>query len=560
MRELINRLKSAPRLSLELLVSSFFISLLALSSPMFVMLVLNRYVMHGVDSTLYTLITGVLIAILMEFGFRQVRLKLAMGISMGPDARIAGGAFASLTSARMSAVEKMPPGLRREVMGGLTAVQHAYSPENISTVMDMFFAFMYIVVLFLMDPTIGAIVTGFIFVMFVFALISHNLLGGPMQELNQAAVRNNALVGSAIMATDSIRSFNAARFLKELWGKQQALTNRLRKKLTTRQGLSQSITMSINSLMTVAVIGMGAKLVVAGNMSVGVMIGFNILAARALAPISRFAMLGAVFTKAQQALDLLDGFSNLPRESTRGSALRNYSGRLELKDLAFWFQGSSGPLFESVSLTLSPGQVLLITGDNGTGKTTLARVLLGLLDSTRGQVFVDGLDLRQVLPEWWRQQVIYLPQEPVFFDGTIRENLVTLKPDLDDQTLQQIVKRSGLTRFLDESPEGLATKLVNGGMNIAVGIRRRLALARALVSDGMLVVFDEPVGGLDNDGIIVVSNVMRELLQNGRALVVCSHNPNILQANGFRLDLNKKPIPEVSRFTAEKPAIPEKTP
>jgi ATP-binding cassette subfamily C protein LapB len=558
MRELFNRLKASPRLALELLLASFFISLLALSTSMFVILVLNRYVAHGVNSTLYTLTTGVVLAIVMEFAFRQVRLKLAEGISLGPDARLAGGAFASLTSARMSAIEKMPPGMRREVMGGLSAVQHAYSPENISTIMDMVFAFLYIIVLFVMDYRIGAIASGFIMIMFVFAMVSHNLLGGPTQDLNQAAVRSNSMVGSAIMATDAVRSFNAARYLKEMWGRQQALAGRLRRVLTTRQGLFQSISTSIASLMTVAVISVGAMLVVSGKMSVGVMIGFNILAARALAPISRFAQLGSVFAKAQQSLDLLDKFSHLPRESIRGTALRHFSGRLEIKDLAFWFPGSSGPMFESISVNLAPGRVLLITGDNGTGKTTLARILLGLLEPTRGQIFADGLDLRQSLPEWWRRQIIYLPQEPVFFDGTIRENLMTQRPNINKQTLQQVLSRAGLNRFLDQSPEGLETTLANGGMNLAVGIRRRLALARALVSDGMLAVFDEPVGGLDNEGIVVVSNVMRDLLKSGRALVVCSHNPNILQASGFRLDLNKKPIPELTPFTMERPAIPDK--
>jgi ATP-binding cassette subfamily C protein LapB len=555
MRELFNRLKAIPRLSLELLLASFFISLLALSSPMFVILVLNRYVTFGVDSTLVTLTSGVAIAILLEFAFRQVRLKLAGGISVKPDAQLVGGAFAALTSAKMGAIERIPPGLRREVMNGLSAVQHAYSPANISTVMDVLFAFMYIAALFLLNTTVGIIVTFFLVLMFLFALVSHNLLGKPTQDLNQASVRNNALVGSTMLATESVRCFNAARFLKDMWGKQQALANKLRQKITTRQGFTQSVTQSVSAIMTVTVIAVGATIVVAGNMSVGVMIGLNILASRALAPISRFALLGSTFTRAQQSLELLDRFIKLPREETKGSALKRYSGRLEFKDLAFMYQGSSGPLFESTSLQISPGQALVITGGNGTGKTTMARLLLGLLEPTRGQIFVDGLDLRQVMPEWWRRQVIYFPQEPTFFDGTIRENLMTLRPDMDDAVLLAIIKRAGLKQFLDESMSGLETVLVNGGVNLSLGIRRRLALARALTSNGMLAVFDEPAEGMDADGISLVFRIMTRILKSGRALVVCSHNPNILQGNGIRLDLNKKPIPEIANYSFVRPAV-----
>ncbi|MFC1495145.1 ATP-binding cassette domain-containing protein [Thermodesulfobacteriota bacterium] len=557
MRELLNRLKAVPGLSFQLLLSSFFISLLALSSPMFVILVLNRYVTHGVDSTLVTLTTGVIIAIVLEFGFRQVRLKFAEGISVRPDAQLAGGAFATLTSAKMGAIERMPPGLRREIMGGLSSVQQAYSPTNISTVMDVLFAFMYIIVLFMLNTTIAVIVTFFLVFMFFFALVAHGMLDKPMQDLNQASVRNNALVGSAMLATDSVRSFNASRFLKEIWGKQQALTNNLRKKITAQQGFSQSVTTSVSAIMTVAVIGVGATIVVAGNMSVGVMIGFNILASRALAPISRFALLGSVFTRAQHSLDLLEKFARLPREETKGSALKHYTGRLEFKDLAFMYQGSSGPLFESTSLEITPGKLLVITGNNGSGKTTIARLIIGLLEPTRGQILVDGLDLRQVMPEWWRKQVVYLPQEPTFFDGTIRENLMTLRPEMDEAVLMKKIERAGLKQFLDESPDGLETMLVNGGVNLALGIRRRLALARALTSNGMLAVFDEPAEGLDGEGAGIVFRVMSDFLRNGRALVVCSHNPNILQGNGIKLDLNKKPVPGLDIYYSVRPGNKE---
>ncbi len=545
MHELFNRLKAMPVLFFKVLVASLFISLLALSSPLFVIQVLVRYCTNGVDSTLITLTIGVLIAIALEFGFRQIRLSLASGFSIRPDAQLMGGAFATLTSGKTASVEQLPPGLRREIMNSLSTVQQAYSPMNLATVLDAFFAFLYIGALFLLNSIVAIIVLCFLVVMFLFALVTHNLLGKPMQELNQASVRNSALIGSAIQASDSIRSFNAAKFLKNVWGKQQALTNKLRQQVLVQQGFSQSITMSASALMTVAVIAVGATYVVAGEMSVGVLIGANILASRALAPINRFAQLGSIFTKAQQSLEQLARFAKLPREETKGTALKRYKGRLEFKDLAFMYRGSSGPLFESTSLQLANGSVLVISGNNGSGKTTLARLLAGLLEPTRGQIFIDGLDLRQVQPEWWRQQVIYMPQEPTFFDGTIRENLMTINPELDDSKLLKIVERAGLKRFLNESPQGLETLLINGGVNLSLGIRRRLALARALTSGGMLAIFDEPAEGMDAEGGATVFKVMNEIIKSGRTLVVCSHNPNILQGKGFRLDLNIKPVPKL---------------
>lgn len=553
MREFFNRLKAKPYLFSELLLASFFISLLALSSPIFVIQVLNRYVSNGVDSTLVTLTTGVLIAVALEFSFRQVRLKMARGVSVKPDAQLAGGAFATLTSAKTAAIERMPAALRREVMNGLASVQQAYSPANLTTVLDVPFALLYIVVLFLIKPMLAVIALSFMLAMFLFTILVHKLLAKPMQDLNQVSVRNNALVGSALLAADSVRSFNAAVFLKDAWGKQQALTNALRRKVVDKQGLSQSLTQSASAVMGVAIIAVGALYVVAGEMSVGAMIGANILASRALAPINRVAQLSQMFARARQALDLLERFMKLPREESKGSALKQYQGRLELKDLAFMHPGAAGPLFESVSLELSPGLVLVISGGNGTGKTTLARLLVGLLEPTRGQILIDGLDLRQVMPQWWRRQIIYLPQEPVFFDGTIRENLVTVNPDLKDARLGQIIERAGLKRFIDESSEGLETPIYNGGSNLALGIRRRFALARALVSDGRLVIFDEPAEGLDAEGGAMIARMMTQMIKNGRTLIVCSHNPKILQGpRVLCLNLDVKPIPSLVTTPVDK--------
>ena len=188
-------------------------------------------------------------------------------------------------------------------------------------------------------------------------------------------------------------------------------------------------------------------------------------------PISRFSQLGSTFVKAKQALDLLREFSKLPLERERGSAISSYSGALEFRDVAFNYHGSNNPLFESLSLKVEPGSVLVVTGANGTGKTTLARLILGLYEPNRGFVLADGLDLKQAAAEWWRKQVIYLPQEPSLLNATIEENLRINNPEADPARLNEVIDLAGLRRFVDESQNGLETRssTMDGGFRRACG-------------------------------------------------------------------------------------------
>ena len=559
MKELIRRLFLRPMIATELIIASAFISVLALASPLFVMQVLNRYVSQGVDATLVTLVMGVLIAIGLEFAMRQARLRLARGVNVIPDEAAAFAGFGVLSRARMSSLEKVPPEARREIVNGVSTLETAYNANNIATVLDVPFSLIFIFVLYLIEPTIAYIATGFLVAIFLGGVWSGISLRKKTAELQEVSAQGSALLGTVTREGDTVRAFNADHFLRQAWQKHVRFSQRKRRDLTSDQGILQTFTLTANGLLSVAVIAVGATLVVMGKMDTGAMIGCNILAARALQPISKFSQLGAGFAKAREALQIFKKMSAVALEADGGSAMAEYKGGLEFRDAAFAIGGGTTPLFESLSLKLEPGSVLVVTGANGTGKTTVARLIAGLLEPTRGQIFADGLDLQQIAPEWWRRQIIYLPQEPSLLNATIEENLRINAPDMEAAELNQIVKAAGLRRFLDESPNGFETQIIDNGWRLSEGIRRRIALARALATRGMLAVIDEPTESLDAEGSAAVHAVLGQLVKRGCTVIVMSHDKNIVKGRHIVLDLDAKPVPLIRHVTPDVQPVAQQT-
>ena len=547
MKELFARLKSRPAIFSEMIAASLLANILALATPLFVIQVLNRYIAHGVDATLATLAIGTVIAILLEFGFRQVRLRLAASVNAPFNRELTNSAFGVLTGAKSAAGEAMAPGLRQQIVSGADTIQTTYAAPNVAALFDVPFVLIFVSVLFLLSPTLAVIVAVFLVAVFAVALMTMATLRAPTRDMLTTGGRRGTLISAAITAADTVRAFNAQDFINRQWRNESALFQKLYRIVMGRQGVVQTLSISAQGLMSVAVIATGAVLVVQGQMDVGSMIGANILAARALGPLIKLAQMSESFVKARQALALLHEFSKVPRERTEGSARGEYSGALEFQDLGFAHPGQRTPLFESMSLKLQPKALLVFAGSNGAGKTTLARLIVGLLEPTRGKILADGVDLAQIVPEWWRKQIVYLPQEPGFLNATIRDNLLAGNPDLNDGALNDLTHAAGLKSFIDQSPEGFDTPLTANGANLSLGVRRRLALARALATDGMLVVIDEPTEGLDTEGAQLVIETINKLAKRGRTIVVFSHNPQILAAAPQYVDLNSKPVPKLVR-------------
>lgn len=543
---LLRRLATRPPIFGAIIFASLIINILALASPLFVIQVLNRYIAHGVDATLATLAMGALFAVFMEFGFRQIRLNFAKTIAIKPDEEIAIQNYRLMTAIKLNTIEQVPAGLRRQFLASSDALERMVAAPNVATLMDLPFAALFIGVLFLLSPALALIATVFLIFVLLLGLVGMSAVNTATTKLFKEKTVGSQHTGSVLNAADEVYSFRARGFLLNRWQNHLRQAQELTRQIASRRGLIQSLNHGATAAMTIAIITLGAVMVVHGELNVGVMIGANILASRALSTVSRFTMLGENFARTKQSLDLLRKFREMPKEMMKGAALENYRGRIEFQDVSFIYPNKQRPLFESLSLAMPPGTFLLVKGANGSGKSTFCRMMLGLLEPQRGNILVDGVDLLQIVPNWWRSQICYLPQASKFLNATIRENLSTLNPEIDEAGLNKVLETTGLKSFIAESSSGVDLRLNDNGRELSAGIRRRLALARALTGDGKLVVFDEPTEALDAEGCKTVRKILNQLRKDGKTIIVVSEDPQIVNLAHITLDLNAKPVPRIT--------------
>ncbi|MFW5499533.1 MAG: ATP-binding cassette domain-containing protein [Maridesulfovibrio sp.] len=557
MRELLRRLSLHPFLAFEICLASFFINILSLASPIFVIQVLNRYVGYGFDGTLITLTVGMLIAGVLNHAFTVVRVRLASAVNVGPDRMLSETVLGCLARAKMSTLGRIPPARIHELMSGIQVVQSGYDASVICSVLDMPFLLLFVGATFFLSPVLALI---------TMLAIACSMLAGWLnirrgKRMNDA-MRNESVVhrgnlANAISGADTVRAFGGREYLTGVFQTQMDKLQQIKRDMVQSGTRGQAVLQSIAMLLRVMVYAVGAREVVAGSMSTGGLIGASILSGKALAVSASFMKSRAMIAQAGQMMQSLHEFVRQPLESETGTELKNYQGAIEIKDLGFAYPGSTGPLFEGLDVNIEPGNIVIVTGHNGAGKTSLVRLLLGLIDPGRGQILVGGVDVRQLSAPWWRKQVIYLPQEPTFLNATIRENICLNAPGMDDERLNRVVEIAGLKKYLDTSVQGLEAQVVNGGAELAVGIRRRLALARALSVQGAVAILDEPAEGFDIEGLRAMDMIIQSMVKVKKTMIIVSQDMRLMQRADIIIDLGNKPKPNV--LYPKKDVAPEDT-
>ncbi len=541
MKRFITRFAANPGITLALILASLAGNLLALVPAVFVILVLNKYVSYGVDATLITLASGACISIIFEYFFRRVRYRTAGHLDDRSENKLNEQVFGKAARAKLGYLSQIPESTFRGVFGSVEQVRNVYSAASVCTFLDAPFAVLFLVALYFICPPICYLTVGVIVLLVLIVFIQLIGLRAVGRNINRANTLKTQISNYVIDGPETVRLFDQEGSLSLKWRKVCDALEALQYRLFDRQDRTQALIRAFSGFLTVVVISAGALLVVEGRLDVGAMIGANILAARALIPIVSLCQQVEGWVRADQAHQTLSDFDRLPFEKSEGTALAQYSGAIDFRDVSFNYPASETPVIEKLNFSLKPGEVLCISGKNGAGKSTLAKIIAGLIEPNTGYVSIDGINLGQVSLDWWRKQIIYMPQEPKFLEGTIHDNFTAYKEDLTADEIKTLMADVGLRDLVDKTVGGLDQKINGSGSNISLGVRRRIALARALSHNGQLAILDEPTEGIDASGAYNIYNVMNQLSQDGRSLIVFSHDREILSGAHHFIDLDEGP-------------------
>jgi len=326
MRELIRRFFSKPVLALEILVATFFITLLTLAMPLYVIQILNRYVSYGFHGTLITLTTGMLIAILLQLGFRIIRTKMASVVNQEPNDRLSLEVLNIISQAKAEPLEQFSKPRIQEALNSVQTIQNSYDAQTLNTVIDAPFSLLFIAATYLLSPLLaGVALIGIVIGLFTGWLSIRKSQQNSEQLLLESS-KHRSLNYSAVNALDTVRAFSAVGFLQKLWQEQVIKISSFRKKMTDTKELSQTLTMSGSSLSSVFLYAVGAVIVVQGDLTVGALIGANILTGRAYQNTTRLVQTNYLLSKAKKAFNDIALLKRLPLETVTGSALRVYKG------------------------------------------------------------------------------------------------------------------------------------------------------------------------------------------------------------------------------------------
>ena len=544
MKTLLARVTSNRSLFAKLLIASFLVNILALATPIYVIQVLQRYVAYGVTSTLVTLVLGVTFIVIFEFFFRNIRHRMAREFEL-KNVEITNTVLTKLNHIK-SHIYELSFKLRNDLINkNLNIIQNTFSASTILIILDVPFTIIFLLALFLIHYQIGLICVLFLIIPFIIDKLYSSKINklSKQSEIIQSSIFR--VFDNVITRNISIKFFALTNPIAKSWN---FLANRIannREDFEAEKNLVSSFSSSIGSLLTISVIGWGSTLAVDGQISVGALIGANILAARALMPLIRYVANKNNLLSAENAMQEINEYLKIPSDTSEGASIQDFHGNIEVRDLFFQYPNTKNPTFESLNLSFGSGNIVSIIGSNGSGKSTLINIFASVLEITRGSILIDGVELSQLSKTWYRDQIAFSPQEPKFIDGSLKDNLIGSN-EVKESEFIRILNEVDLANYINNRENGINSLLEDRGETLPVGIRKRMSLARAMIKHKQLFVLDEPTEGLDIIGRETVIKLIKNECLKNKSIIIATNDQEIINMSDILIDMSSKPRPNIT--------------
>jgi PrtD family type I secretion system ABC transporter len=404
---------------------------------------------------------------------------------------------------------------------------------------DMPWVPVYLFIVFMLHFWLGVAGLVAAVVIFTLALLTEASTRVPLGKANAAQVKAMLMTDEARRSAEAMHALGMRGVLRSRWTKVQQEALDFQTSASDSGGKLTSASRVVRLLVQSGMLALGAYLAILGEISPGAIIAASIIMGRGLAPVEQAVGNWQQFLGARKAMDRLVGvFAQVPVETQR-MPLPAPRANLEVENLVVMVPGQDTPLLAGLNFTVVPGQGLGVIGPTGAGKSTLARVLTGVIPATRGSVRLDGAAIEHRSVDEYGRVLGYLPQDVQLFDGTVAQNISRFQDDAKPDDIVKAAQLANVHDMLMRLPQGYDTPLGENGARLSAGQRQRVALARALYGDPALIIMDEPNSNLDAEGEAALDKAIRASLQRGAAVIVVAHRPSALHAVSHILVLSE---------------------
>lgn len=385
----------------------------------------------------------------------------------------------------------------------------------------------FVLVIFLFHPLLGAVAAAGALSLLAVTVLNERFMRKPLRELQQSSREAGHFIELGLRNAEVVSAMGMTQALTRRWEQRNDRVLELQGASSRRSAFMSAFSKFLRQFLQIAMLGAGAWLVVDQHVSGGVMIAATILLGRALAPIELLIAGWKSLVDARGAMQRLNALLAQRERESVPVELPVPTGHLALERVVFAVRGLEKPVIKGISFELPAGEALGIIGPTASGKSTLARLIVGVWKPQAGILRLDGADLANWPRERLGPYIGYVPQDVELFSGTIAENIARLG-DVESSAVVTAAQRAHAHDMILRLPRGYDTPVGEGGGALAGGQRQRIALARALYGDPRLIVLDEPNSSLDADGEEALSTTLREIRQSGATLIVVTHRPSLL--------------------------------